>query len=108
MEEWRSQIAWAGQDSYLFNTTIRENIRYGNVAADDSQVITAAIQADADDFIRRLPHGYDTKVGNEGVPLSGGQTQRLALARALLRGAPVLILDEATSALDSISEESIQ
>jgi ATP-binding cassette, subfamily B, bacterial MsbA len=108
VEEWRSQIAWAGQDSYLFNATIRENIRYGNIDADESQVMAAAIQADADDFIRGLPEGYDTKVGNEGVPLSGGQTQRLALARALLRGSSVLILDEATSALDSISEESIQ
>jgi ATP-binding cassette, subfamily B, bacterial MsbA len=108
VEEWRSQIAWAGQDSYLFNATIRENIRYGNNDADESQMIAAAIQADADDFIRGLPEGYDTKVGNEGVPLSGGQTQRLALARALLRGSSVLILDEATSALDSISEESIQ
>jgi ABC-type multidrug transport system fused ATPase/permease subunit len=108
VEEWRSQIAWAGQDSYLFNATIRENIRYGNIDADESQVIAAAIQADADDFIHGLPEGYDTKVGNEGVPLSGGQTQRLALARALLRGSSVLILDEATSALDSISEESIQ
>jgi subfamily B ATP-binding cassette protein MsbA len=108
VDEWRSQIAWAGQDSYLFNATIRENIRYGNIDADENQVIRAAIQADADDFIRGLPKGYDTKVGNEGVPLSGGQTQRLALARALLRGSSVLILDEATSALDSISEESIQ
>jgi subfamily B ATP-binding cassette protein MsbA len=108
IEEWRSQIAWAGQDSYLFNTSIRENIRYGDIAASDGEVITAAIQADADDFIRRLPDGYETKVGNEGVPLSGGQTQRLALARALLRRAPVLVLDEATSALDSISEQSIQ
>jgi len=108
VEEWRSQIAWAGQDSYLFNATIRENIRYGNIDADESQLMAAAIQADADDFIRGLPEGYDTKVGNEGVPLSGGQTQRLALARALLRGSSVLILDEATSALDSISEESIQ
>lgn len=107
VEEWRSQIAWAGQDSYLFNATIRENIRYGNIAADESQVVAAAVQADADDFIRRLPEGYDTKVGTEGIPLSGGQTQRLALARALLRRAPVLILDEATSALDSISEEFI-
>lgn len=108
VEEWRSQIAWAGQDSYLFNATIRENIRYGNIDAPESQVIAAAIRADADDFIRGLPEAYDTKVGNEGVPLSGGQTQRLALARALLRGSSVLILDEATSALDSISEESIQ
>jgi subfamily B ATP-binding cassette protein MsbA len=107
-DEWRSQIAWAGQDSYLFAETVRENIRYGNLAAGENEVIDAAVQADADDFIRRLPDGYHTKVGNGGVPLSGGQTQRLALARAFLRKPAILILDEATSALDSVSEDCIQ
>jgi subfamily B ATP-binding cassette protein MsbA len=108
LDEWRTRISWAGQDSYLFAATVRENIRYGNLAASDDQVIDAAIQADADDFIRQLPDGYDTRIGSSGVALSGGQTQRLALARAFLRKPPILILDEATSALDSISEDSIQ
>jgi subfamily B ATP-binding cassette protein MsbA len=107
VEEWRSQVSWAGQDSYLFNATIRENILYGNIVADESQVIAAAIQADADDFIRGLPEGYDTKVGNEGVPFPAVKPSVRTCA-CLLRGSSVLILDEATSALDSISEESIQ
>jgi subfamily B ATP-binding cassette protein MsbA len=108
LDDWRSCISWAGQDSYLFGATVRENIRYGNLAASDAEVIDAAIVADADAFIRQLPEGYNTKIGNSGVSLSGGQTQRLALARAFLRKPPILILDEATSALDSISEDFIQ
>jgi subfamily B ATP-binding cassette protein MsbA len=108
LDDWRGCISWAGQDSYLFGATVRENIRYGNLAASDTEVIDAAIVADADAFIRQLPEGYDTKIGNSGVSLSGGQTQRLALARAFLRKPPILILDEATSALDSISEDFIQ
>lgn len=108
MQQWRGQVAWAGQDTHLFSTNVRENIRYGRLDASDEEVNEAAIHADADDFIRSLPNGYETKIGNGGVPLSGGQTQRISLARAFLRKPDILILDEATSALDSVSEDSIQ
>jgi subfamily B ATP-binding cassette protein MsbA len=108
MQDWRGQVAWAGQDTHLFSTTVRENIRYGRLDAGDAEITEAAIRADADGFIRSLPGGYQTKIGNGGVPLSGGQAQRISLARAFLRNPDILILDEATSALDSVSEDSIQ
>jgi ABC-type multidrug transport system fused ATPase/permease subunit len=108
VEAWRRQIAWAGQEAYLFSASARENIRDGGREASDERVVEAAILADADSFLRKLPEGYDTNLGNGGMPLSGGQTQRLSLARAFLRQPAILILDEATSALDSISEEGIQ
>jgi subfamily B ATP-binding cassette protein MsbA len=107
-QDWRRQIAWAGQNTYLFSESVRENIRYGNLDASDDEIIAAAIEADADCFIRTLPDGYETKIGNSGLTLSGGQRQRIGLARALLRDPGILILDEATSALDSFSEASIQ
>ena len=107
-ESLRANIAVIPQDTTLFNRTIMENIRYGNVNASDEKVIKAAKAAYADEFIRKLPNGYDSKVGERGVMLSGGERQRVAIARAILKNAPILILDEATSALDSDSEQYIQ
>ena len=107
-ESLRAQIAVIPQDTAMFNRTIMENIRYGNVKASDEEVIKAAKMAYADEFIRALPKGYQSKVGERGVLLSGGERQRIAIARAILKNAPILILDEATSALDSKSEQYIQ
>ena len=107
-ESLRAQIAVIPQDTTLFNRTIRENIRYGRLDATDAEVEAAAKQAFADEFIKQLPDGYDSKVGERGVLLSGGERQRIAIARAILKNAPILILDEATSALDSQSENYIQ
>ena len=107
-ESLRAQIAVIPQDTTLFNRTIRENIRYGRLDATDAEVEAAAKQAFADEFIKQLPEGYDSKVGERGVLLSGGERQRIAIARAILKNAPILILDEATSALDSQSENYIQ
>ena len=104
----RRNIAVVSQDPVLFNDTIYNNLLLGRTEASRDEVIAAAIDAHADDFIRTLPNGYETVVGERGSLLSGGQKQRLALARAFLRNAPILILDEATSALDSQSEQFIQ
>ncbi len=104
----RRNLALVSQDPVLFNDTIYHNLLLGRPDATREQVIAAAIDAHADDFIRTLPQGYETPVGERGALLSGGQKQRLALARAFLRNAPILILDEATSALDSQSEQFIQ
>jgi ATP-binding cassette subfamily B protein len=107
-EEFRHQIAFVPQDAVIFATTARENIRFGRPDASDAEVEAAARAAAADEFLSRLPEGYDTYVGERGVMLSGGQKQRIALARAILRDAPVLLLDEATSALDAESEQAVQ
>ena len=104
----RRNIAVVSQDPVLFNDTIYQNLLLGRADATRDEVVAAAIDAHADDFIQTLPQGYETMVGERGALLSGGQKQRLALARAFLRNAPILILDEATSALDSQSEQFIQ
>jgi len=104
----RRLIALVSQDTYLFPATIAENIAYGWRGATREQIIAAAKLAGADDFIREQPQGYDTVVGERGATLSGGQRQHLAIARACLKDAPVIVLDEPTSALDSESERSLQ
>ena len=92
----------------LFNDTIFYNIKYGRADATDAEVIAAAKMAQIDDFVQTLPDGYDTMVGERGLKLSGGEKQRVAIARTILKGPPILILDEATSALDSHTEKEIQ
>lgn len=104
----RENIAYVPQEPMLFHRSLRENISYGNPGATDSQIFHAARQANALEFIQKLPEGLDTMVGERGVKLSGGQRQRIAIARAILKDAPILVLDEATSALDSESEKLIQ
>lgn len=107
-ESLRNQIALVPQDVHLFGTSILENIRYGKLEASDEEVISAAIAANADGFIRSFTDGYASQVGERGVKLSGGQRQRIAIARAILRDPKILLLDEATSALDSESEAAVQ
>lgn len=104
----RKQIALIPQDPILFHRSLYENIRYGNPETTPQEVFRAAQLAHCDQFIRRLPNGYETKAGERGAKLSGGEKQRIAIARAILTDAPILILDEATSALDSITERYIQ
>jgi ATP-binding cassette subfamily B protein len=96
------------QDTVLFNDTIEYNIRYGRPDASDTEVHRAAELAQIDAFIRALPGGYDSMVGERGLKLSGGEKQRVAIARTILKGPPILLLDEATSALDSHTEKEIQ
>ena len=104
----REQIAIVPQDVHLFGTSIKENIRYGKLDAGEDEIIQAAVDANAMEFIRQVPEGLDAKVGEKGVKLSGGQRQRLAIARALLKNPGILLLDEATSSLDSESEAQVQ
>jgi ATP-binding cassette subfamily B protein len=104
----RAAIGMVPQDTVLFNDTIRYNIKYGRWDASDSEVEEAARQAQIDDFIRMAPRGYETEVGERGLKLSGGEKQRVAIARTILKSPPILILDEATSALDSYTEKEIQ
>lgn len=104
----RSSLGVVSQDTVLFHDTVRSNIAYALPNATEDAVVRAARAANADEFIRDLPNGYDTILGERGTRLSGGQRQRLAIARAILRDPPILILDEATSALDSESERLVQ
>jgi ATP-binding cassette, subfamily B, heavy metal transporter len=104
----RASIGMVPQDTVLFNDTIRYNIRYGRWDATDAEVEEAAQLAQIDGFIRMSPKGYDTQVGERGLKLSGGEKQRVAIARTVLKGPPILVLDEATSALDSHTEHEIQ
>jgi len=103
----RAQIAIVLQDTLLFSTTVRENIAYGRPDATDEEIIDAARRAQADDFIRQLPNGYASTVGERGGHLSVGQRQRIGIARAFLKNAPILLLDEPTSALDPTTESAI-
>jgi subfamily B ATP-binding cassette protein MsbA len=103
----RRQIGFVLQETVLFRGTIRENIAYGRHQATEAQIIAAAKLANADEFIVRMPGGYDTPIGERGATLSGGQRQRIGIARAFIRDAPILILDEPTASLDAESEELV-
>jgi ABC-type multidrug transport system fused ATPase/permease subunit len=103
----RTQVGFVLQETVLFRGTIRENIAYGRPGATDKEIIAAAKVANADEFIGRMPHGYDTVVGERGDTLSGGQRQRIGIARAVIRNSPIMILDEPTAALDTESERLV-
>lgn len=103
----RGQIGFVLQDTILFYGSVRENIAYGKPGATEAEIIEAARLANADEFILKMPHGYDTLVGERGVTLSGGQRQRIGIARAIVRNSPILILDEPTAALDTESEKTV-
>ena len=104
----RRSIAYVSQQAYMFEGSVRDNIRYGRPDATDAEIEEAARLAEADEFIRLMPQGYDTPLGENGSTVSGGQRQRLSIARAIVRNASVLLLDEATSALDTESERKVQ
>lgn len=108
LESLRRHMALVSQETVLFDDTVRANIAYGREGAGEEEIIAAAKNAAAHEFIMAMPQGYDTIVGADGVKLSGGQRQRLAIARAMLKDAPILLLDEATSALDTTSERQVQ
>ena len=104
----RNQIGFVAQDAVLFNDSIRNNIALGQETVDEERLRVASHEANAEEFIQRIPEGFDYRIGDGGNKLSGGQKQRLAIARALYRNPPILILDEATSALDNESEKWVQ
>jgi subfamily B ATP-binding cassette protein MsbA len=103
----RGQIGFVLQDTALFHGTVRENIAYGRPSATDEEIVAAAKLANADEFIAKMPDGYETMIGERGATLSGGQRQRIGIARAIIRNAPILILDEPTAALDTESEKLV-
>jgi subfamily B ATP-binding cassette protein MsbA len=103
----RSKIGFVLQDTVLFRGTVRDNIAYGRPDATEEEIVAAAKLANADEFIARMPKGYDSMVGERGLTLSGGQRQRIGIARAIIRNAPILILDEPTAALDTESEKLV-
>jgi ATP-binding cassette, subfamily B, bacterial MsbA len=104
----RKNISLVSQDTTLFDDTIRNNIAYANINATDSEIFDAAKKAEANDFIEKLPNKYETQIGENGVRLSGGEKQRLSIARAILKKTPIVLLDEATSSLDAETEDKIQ
>jgi ATP-binding cassette subfamily B protein len=104
----RSQVAYVGQDVFLFRGSVRENIALGRPGATEAEIVAAAKAAYAHDFIMAFPRGYDTPVGEHGMRVAGGERQRISVARALLKDAPVILLDEATASLDSESERQVQ
>jgi ATP-binding cassette, subfamily B, bacterial MsbA len=108
LQSLRNQITMVSQDILLFDDTIGANIAYGKLKATEKEIIAAAKASAADEFISKLPEGYNTIIGQNGFKLSGGQRQRLSIARAILKNSPIIIFDEATSALDTISEQAIQ
>jgi ATP-binding cassette subfamily B protein len=108
LDSLRRSIGVVHQNIYLFAGTVAENIAYGRADATRQEIIAAAIEAQADEFIRSLPQGYDTDIGERGMQLSGGQKQRLTIARTFVKDPAILIFDEATSALDSESERAVQ
>jgi subfamily B ATP-binding cassette protein MsbA len=103
----RQQISFVLQEALLFRAPIWQNIAYGNGEASREAIVRAARLANADDFIRQMPQGYDTMVGERGVTLSAGQRQRIAIARAIIRNSPILILDEPSTGLDAIAEKLV-
>jgi ATP-binding cassette subfamily B protein len=108
LESLRDAISVVSQEAFLFNGTLRENILYGRLTASEEEMIAAAKAANCHEFIQRLPEGYDSRVGERGVKLSVGEKQRISIARALLKNAPILILDEATASVDTQTERLIQ
>ena len=108
LEQLNRQIAYVSQDNYLFDRTVRENIRMGRLDASDEEMERVAKAAGCDEFIRALDHGYDTICGGGGGHLSGGEKQRISIARAILKDAPIVILDEATASIDPENEAVIQ